>query len=97
MKIKIYNDLGVSKESIKHCVHTLKLYAPKYEIDYITAQEIIEEKCFQNTLLLILLGGRDLYYAQKLQDKGNDNIKNYLKNGGNFLGICAGSIIAAII
>ncbi|WCR57262.1 MAG: hypothetical protein PG979_001319 [Rickettsia asembonensis] len=26
-----------------------------------------------------------------MQDKGNDNIKNYLKNGGNFLGICAGS------
>ncbi|GAA5252484.1 hypothetical protein KNCP2_07720 [Candidatus Rickettsia kedanie] len=44
MKIKIYNDLGVSKESIKHCVHTLKLYAPKYKVDYTTAQEIIEEK-----------------------------------------------------
>ncbi|WCR57263.1 MAG: hypothetical protein PG979_001320 [Rickettsia asembonensis] len=38
MKIKIPNDLGISKESIKHYVHTLKLYAPKYEIDYITAQ-----------------------------------------------------------
>ncbi|EER22033.1 hypothetical protein REISMN_05755 [Rickettsia tamurae subsp. buchneri] len=63
MKIKIYNDLGVSKESIKHCVHTLRLYAPKYNVDYITAQEIIGEKWVQNTLLLILLGGRDLYYV----------------------------------
>ncbi|AFC72432.1 MULTISPECIES: BPL-N domain-containing protein [spotted fever group] len=91
MKIKIYNDLGVSKESIKHCVHTLRLYAPKYNVDYITAQEIIDEKWVQNTLLLILLGGRDLYYVQKLQGTGNANIKNYIKNGGNFLGICAGS------
>ncbi len=72
-------------------MHNLKLYAPKYEVDYITAQEIIGGKWVQNTLLLILLGGRDLYYVQKLQGKGNDNIKNYLKNGGNFLGICAGS------
>ncbi|KJV62194.1 putative biotin-protein ligase [Rickettsia amblyommatis str. Darkwater] len=32
MKIKIYNDLGVSKDSIKHCVHTLRLYAPKYNV-----------------------------------------------------------------
>lgn len=32
-----------------------------------------------------------MYYVQKLQGKGNARIQSYLKNGGNFLGICAGS------
>ncbi|WP_347938803.1 BPL-N domain-containing protein [Rickettsia oklahomensis] len=91
MKIKIYNDLGVSKESVKHCEYTLKLYALNYKVEYISAQEIIDGMWIQNTLLLILLGGRDLYYVQKLQGKGNLIIQNYLKNGGHFLGICAGS------
>ncbi|WP_342272630.1 BPL-N domain-containing protein [Candidatus Tisiphia endosymbiont of Parasteatoda lunata] len=91
MKIKIYNDLGVSKESIKHCEYTLKLYTPQYKVEYISAKEILEENWFKDTYLLVLPGGRDLYYVQKLQGKGNANIKNYIKNGGNFLGICAGS------
>ena len=32
-----------------------------------------------------------MYYVQKLQGKGNARIQSYLKNGGYFLGICAGS------
>ncbi|MFY9590047.1 BPL-N domain-containing protein [Rickettsia endosymbiont of Halotydeus destructor] len=92
MKIRIYNDLGVSKESIKHCLYTLKLLASKnYSIEYITAQEIIEGNWQKNTRLLVLPGGRDLCYVEKLQGKGDKQIQDYLMNGGNFLGICAGS------
>lgn len=91
MKIKIYNDLGVSEESIKHSEYTLKLYASNYKVEYISAKEIVEEDWFKDTYLLVLPGGRDLYYVEKLQGKRNANIQNYIKNGGNFLGICAGS------
>lgn len=91
MKIKIYNDSGVSKESIRHSKYSLKLYAPKYKVEYISAKQILKEDWYEDTYLLVLPGGRDLYYVQKLQGKGNINIQNYIKNGGNFLGICAGS------
>lgn len=36
-------------------------------------------------------GGADLFYAKKLNDKGNEVIRKFIKNGGSFLGICAGS------
>lgn len=90
--IKIYNDLGVGKQSLQHCLYSLKLYAPKsYSVAYVSAQEIIEGNGLAATRLLILPGGRDLYYLQSLQGKGNKHIQDYVSCGGNFLGICAGS------
>ena len=85
MKIRIYNDLRILQESIKHCAHTLKRYTSEYKVDYILVRQIIDEKLVQNTLFLTLLGRRDLYYVQQLQGKGNANIKNYFKNGIIFL------------
>jgi|GEM_PF-6617358 len=43
MKIRIYNGLEVSKESIRRCKYTLKLYALKYEVNYISASQILED------------------------------------------------------
>ena len=36
-------------------------------------------------------GGADLLYVRKLNGQGNKHIKAYVKNGGAYLGICAGS------
>jgi glutamine amidotransferase-like uncharacterized protein len=36
-------------------------------------------------------GGRDLPYVKKLQGKGNRNIFDFVRNGGSYLGICAGA------
>ena len=45
--------------------------------------------------LFVMPGGADLYYCEKLNGKGNQEIKNYVENGGNYLGICAGAYYAA--
>ncbi len=70
------------------------LYA-RYLIKSINANEIIANKWAYNSKLLIIPGGRDLAYAEKLNGAGNQNIKNYVKNGGSYLGICAGAYYAS--
>ncbi|CAH2560243.1 BPL-N domain-containing protein [Cardinium endosymbiont of Oedothorax gibbosus] len=89
--IKIYNDIGVSKESAQHCLYSLKFYIPKsYSVEYVSALEIIEGNGLEGTRLFILPGGRDLCYIESLAGKGNKRIQDYVSGGGNFLGICAG-------
>lgn len=47
-----------------------------------------------NTKLLVMPGGADLYYAEKLNGAGNAAIRAYVENGGVYLGICAGAYYA---
>ncbi|MCT4696889.1 MAG: BPL-N domain-containing protein [Candidatus Cardinium sp.] len=90
--IKIYNDIGVAQTSVQHCLYSLKLHIPpSYTVGYVSASAIIEGYGLEGVRLLILPGGRDLYYIQSLQGQGNKQIQDYLSGGGNFLGICAGS------
>lgn len=92
MIIKIYNGAGVSEESLKHSYNTLKLYtSSKYSISYISPEEIIRGTWIQKTHLLVLPGGADIHYARALNGQGNNLIKKFIIQGGNFLGICAGS------
>ena len=39
-------------------------------------------------------GGADLYYCEKLNGTGNQDIRQYIEDGGNYLGICAGAYYA---
>jgi biotin--protein ligase len=41
-----------------------------------------------------LLGGRASPYAQKLNGEGNRRIRDYVENGGKYLGLCAGAYYA---
>lgn len=42
----------------------------------------------------IMPGGADLYYCEKLNGRCNAEIKAFIKNGGGYLGICAGAYYA---
>ena len=41
--------------------------------------------------MFVMPGGADLYYVEKLNGEGNRQIKNYIAQGGIYLGICAGA------
>jgi glutamine amidotransferase-like uncharacterized protein len=41
--------------------------------------------------LLIMPGGADLYFCEKLNGEGNQRIRDFVANGGSYLGICAGA------
>lgn len=87
-KVSIYDGPGVSSESLKHLKHVLK----NYQISLLGPKEVcaglIEGTCF------ILPGGRDLPYVRSLKGEGVRQIREFVEQGGNFLGICAGSYFA---
>ena len=91
-KIKIYNDNGVSKECIEQTVSSLKRYIPEgFLIELMSANDILQGNELDQTHLFILPGGADLFYLEKLKGEGDRKIQQFIRNGGNFLGICAGS------
>lgn len=44
--------------------------------------------------LLVIPGGADLYYCEKLNGAGNRAIRDFVEQGGAYLGICAGAYYA---
>jgi len=63
------------------------------DVRYCTPNMIIAG-CLANAKLLIMPGGADLYFCEKLNGVGNQRIKDFVFNGGSYLGICAGAYYA---
>ncbi len=93
--VYIYNDEGVGQKSLPLTIETLKEALPKHSIKTINAEEVIKNNWAKDAVLFIIPGGADLPYAKKLNGKANENIKAFVKNGGSFLGICAGAYYAS--
>lgn len=94
--IYIYKDTGAGEHSQLQTISTLKEILPhNYKVIQINARGVILNKWPIDAVLFIMPGGADLPYVKKLSGKGNQNIKNYVKNGGAYLGICAGSYYGA--
>lgn len=94
-QILVYNDSGVEETPLKQTLNMLHALTDQYEIKTINANDIINTDWEENTALLVIPGGADIPYAKKLNGKGNQKIINYVKNGGSYLGICAGGYYGA--
>lgn len=93
--ILIYKDYGVF--DIEALKKELSSYFQNSNIiiNTIDSSEIIDgSKLNKNTLALFIPGGLADKYFEKLGTKGNNNIRNYVKNGGIYLGICGGAYYA---
>jgi glutamine amidotransferase-like uncharacterized protein len=60
-------------------------------VGFCDASDILDGACLEKARLLIMPGGADLYYKEKLDGQGNANIQTFVENGGAYLGICAGA------
>jgi glutamine amidotransferase-like uncharacterized protein len=58
------------------------------------AQAMIETLWEEEASLLIISGGRDVFYHSMLNGKGTDKIRSFIEKGGKYLGICAGAYFA---
>ena len=94
--ILIYSGPGVGPKSLANTVTMIKqLTGSNYTILTVGPETIIDQAWINNTALLIMPGGADKPYLEKLAGQGNANIRNYVNNGGKFLGICAGAYYSA--
>jgi len=59
----------------------------------INCKQIMNETLTQFDLI-IFSGGGASKQGNALEEKGRENIRNYINNGGNYLGICAGAYLA---
>mgnify|MGYP001804254009 CR=1 FL=1 len=94
--VYIYNDIGSSRDSIRHSLYTLtQIISSDYNIQTIDSAEIKRKEWVKDAALLAMPGGADIAYMEKLNGQGNNIIKEYVKNGGSYLGICAGAYYAS--
>ena len=63
-------------------------------VNYADAQDIMDG-ALKAADLLVMPGGADLFNCEKLNGAGNAAIKTFVKNGGCYLGICAGAYYAS--
>lgn len=94
MNVLVYDGPGASKKSLAYSLSTLKtLLLPHYTVQTITPKALANEPWAGNCALLVLPGGRDLPYVDALA-KSNALIVKYVREGGAFLGLCAGAYYA---
>ena len=79
--ILIYNDAGVSRDSI----NALQKYFP--QSIFVSGKALQKKEILYNATLLIVPGGRSLPFYQSLGKTGNDNIKTFVEQGGCYVGL----------
>ena len=93
----MYRDEGASAESIDMILFTLSRCCDPslYRIRTISANDLIEENWEKNCVLIVFPGGAANPYHRKLSEicgnSGNARIKEFVRNGGSYLGLCAGA------
>jgi glutamine amidotransferase-like uncharacterized protein len=65
-----------------------------YHVKPIFPEQIINDDWEKEAALLIIPGGADIPYTRSLNGIGNQKIRDFVENGGSFLGICAGCYYA---
>lgn len=63
------------------------------DVRFCTSSMVLD-RCLNNARLFIMPGGADLYFCEKLNGLGNQIIRDFVENGGAYLGICASAYYA---
>ena len=84
-----------TKDGIHRALRWLEseeLLTRPYSVGVISAERIKQDPTWRKECsLLIFPGGRDMPYCLLLNGQGNTEIKEYVRSGGSYLGICAGA------
>lgn len=98
--IWVYDDEGASELSVQSALATMQdklSYSMLITIHTISSQDIINNKLSESKDIgvLVMPGGADLPYCQKLDGQGNDIIRDFIGAGNLYIGICAGGYYGA--
>lgn len=92
-QVLVYSGPGVSPLSLSHTLLTLStLLLPHYTVQPVTPDLLSSQPWEPACALLVIPGGRDLPYVETMSGKSGiaRRIKEYVLEGGRYLGICAG-------
>lgn len=82
---------GSTVESVRHCLYTLRrLLSPNYAVIPVTGDMIIKEPWQATCAAVVFPGGADQGYCRTLNGAGNRRIRQYVEQGGKYIGFCAG-------
>ncbi len=92
-KVALYSGSGSWAEN----VNILKEFFDSYAIEYVLVDEqyVIEPGLNEQTEIIIFPGGGAADYRYEISN--HDSIRNFVENGGLFIGFCAGAYYAADI
>lgn len=90
-KIAVFDDNSVSRSRTKLLESLAR--NPEFAVTKVTAEEIRASELpkFQ---LLIVPGGSSSYQGNVLGADGREKVKEFVKSGGGYVGICAGAYLA---
>ena len=91
-KIAIYNGTGVWNSGLE----AIKLYLSSRHIDFVVVNaSTIKERGLYGYNVLIIPGGWAYDYYKQLGSNGEAAIREFVRHGGGYLGVCAGAYFAA--
>ena len=93
--VLVYRDYGVG--DLTNLMRGLKAYFKPYAITVgcTDAASILKENALnEDVFCFVMPGGAATPYLEKLKVQGNQKIREYIKQGGHYLGICAGAYYA---
>jgi len=94
-QILVYRDEGVDAHSFRLIVRGVREALPSYSVHGVTRQSFLSLGWEAKTAAVIFPGGRDQPYHAALKGPANQRLKNYVGQGGRYLGICAGGYYGA--
>lgn len=91
-KILIYRDEGAHPLCVRALFRALRQenIDKHYAISYVDCKDLHGKEWQYKTRLLIFPGGRDIPYDRALKGSANQHIRQFVLQGGSYLGICAG-------
>lgn len=85
--IALYFDKGVDGQAGREAALALRPYG---EVKRVKAEQICREE-LSRVELLVMPGGRDIFYHEVLAGEKAHLIRSWVEEGGSYLGICAGA------
>ena len=86
--IALYADQGADEDCLKASLNMFQWMG--YSVKYVTAYSI-NTQGLDNYKILCIPGGDMYHYGHDLSSAGKENIKNFIRNGGGYIGICGGA------
>lgn len=91
-KVVVYADAGVGPLCLAQTQSMLlEFLGHTHLVQTLDAPSLIQGEWFSNCDLLVMPGGADLPYVQKLSGPGNRLLQDFVRSGGAYLGLCAGA------